>query len=184
MVKIKSPKKKKELKVRCASLALRRSEPLSFTSLQVFGIAKKKAPVAAPASNAPVDVDLHKKIIVKTGQPIAALQGEDSAGAGIERVSLKRNKFLAKKNAKKERQGKQVKSKPSNKIAAAQANAAAAAASSPMDDLTAFQQALACVDTRGSAAMPVKQTNKRRSKNMVTQQSRLISVHRPHARHR
>jgi hypothetical protein len=117
----------------------------------------------------PVDVDLHKKVIVKTGQPIAALQGEDSAGAGVERVSFKRNKFLAKKNAKKERQGKHVKSKPSNKIAAAVANAAAAAASSPMDDLTAFQDALACVDTRGGSAIPVKQTNKRRSKNMVTQ---------------
>ena len=105
---------------------------------------------------------------MKTGQPIAALQGEDSAGAGVERVSVKRNKFLAKKNAKKERQGKQVKAKPANKIAAAQAKAAAAAASSPMDDLTSFASALAGVDTRGSAATPVKQTNKRRSKNMVS----------------
>jgi hypothetical protein len=96
------------------------------------------------------------------------LQGEDSAGAGVERVSVKRNKFLAKKNAKKERQGKQVKAKPANKIAAAQAKAAAAAASSPMDDLTSFASALAGVDMRGSAAIPVKQTNKRRSKNMVS----------------
>ncbi len=140
---------------------------------QVFGIAKKKnAIVAAAAASSPVDFDLHKKIIVKTGQPIAALQGEDSAGAGVERVSLKRNKFLAKKNAKKERQGKQVKTKPANKIAAAKAKTAAAAASSPMDDLSSFEFALAGVDTRGSDAIPVKQTNKRRSKNMVTMQSR------------
>jgi hypothetical protein len=115
----------------------------------------------------PADADLHKKIIVKTGMPIAALQGEDAAGVGIERVSLKRNKFLTKKNAKKERLGKKVKSKPANKIAIAQSKAAAAAAASPMDDLAAFESALACVDTRGSDALPVKQTNKRRSKNMV-----------------
>ena len=170
MVKIKSPKKKKELKVwRVNATHSRPPHFHSRPSLQVFGIAKKKAAVAASAPALPVDVDLHKKVIVKTGQPIAALQGEDSAGAGVERVSFKRNKFLAKKNAKKERQGKHVKSKPSNKIAAAVANAAAAAASSPMDDLTAFQDALACVDTRGGSAIPVKQTNKRRSKNMVTQ---------------
>jgi uncharacterized low-complexity protein len=36
-----------------------------------------------------------------------------------------------------------------------------------VDDLTSFESALACVDTRGSAAIPVKQTNKRRSKNLV-----------------
>jgi hypothetical protein len=138
------------------------------SSPQVFGIAKKKDAVvtaSAPASH--TDLDLHKKVIVKTGQPIVALQGEDAAGAGVERVSLKRSKFLVKKNAKKERQGKQVKAKPANKIAIAHEKAAAAAASSPMDDLTSFESALACVDTRGSAAIPVKQTNKRRSKNMV-----------------
>ncbi len=141
----------------------------------MFGIAKKKNTTAAAAApNAPVDFDLHKKIIVKTGQPIAALQGEDSAGAGVERVSLKRNKFLAKKNAKKERQGKQAKTKPANKIAAAQAKNAAAAASSPMDDLSSFEFALSGVDTRGSDAIPVKQTNKRRSKNMVTMRSRAV----------
>lgn len=157
MVKVKSPKKKKEIKV--------------------FGIAKKKAAViAAPTVASPADFELHKKVIVKTGQPIAALQGEDAAGAGVERVSVKRNKFLAKKNAKKERQGKQLKAKPANKIAAAQAKAAAAAASSPMDDLTSFASALAGVDTRGSAAVPVKQTNKRRSKNMVCEVDRFQAV--------
>lgn len=118
---------------------------------------------------------------MKTGQPVAALQGEDSAGAGIERVSLKRNKFLAKKNVKKERQGKHAKAKPANKIAAAQAKAVAAAASSPMDDLSSFACALAGVDTRGSDAIPVKQTNKRRSKNMVTRLVSAVSAHFPHA---
>ena len=144
---------------------------LSLNLSQVFGIAKKKSAVAAsPAAAASsIDTDLHKKVIAKTGQPIVPLQGEDSAGAGVERVSLKRNKFLAKNNAKKERQGKQIKAKPANKIALAQAKAAAAVAASPMDDLASFESALACVDTRGSGELPVKQTNKRRSKNMVTQ---------------
>jgi hypothetical protein len=149
-------------------LALLALDSRSPFSPQVFGIAKKKDAVvkaSAPASH--TDLDLHKKVIVKTGQPIVALQGEDAAGAGVERVSLKRSKFLVKKNAKKERQGKQVKAKPANKIAIAHEKAAAAAASSPMDDLTSFESALAGVDTRGSAAIPVKQTNKRRSKNMV-----------------
>jgi hypothetical protein len=144
---------------------------LSLNLSQVFGIAKKKSAVAASpaAAVSSIDTDLHKKVIAKTGQPIVPLQGEDSAGAGVERVSLKRNKFLAKKNAKKERQGKQIKAKPANKIAFAQAKAAAAVAASPMDDLASFESALACVDTRGSGELPVKQTNKRRSKNMVTQ---------------
>jgi hypothetical protein len=144
--------------------------PLSccFPTLQIFGIAKKKPAVVASASViAPVDLDLHKKIIVKTGQPIVPLQGEDSAGVGVERVSLKRKKFLAKKNAKKERQGKQVREKPANKVAAAQSKAAVSAVASPMDDLASFESALACVDTRGSEGIAVKQTNKRRSKNMV-----------------
>ncbi len=141
-----------------------------FDPVQVFGIAKRKSAAVAASASAPspAELDLHKKFIVKTGQPIVPLQGEDSAGAGIERVSLKRKKFLAKKNAKKERQGKQVKSKPANKIAVAQSKAAAAAVASPMDDLASFQSALACVDTRGSDEIPAKQTNKRRSKNMVT----------------
>ena len=172
MVKVKSPQKKKEIKVISHNLPSMRMCRMCCScccsTSQVFGIAKKKAAVVASASVASsVDVDLHKKIIVKTGQPIVPLQGEDSAGAGIERVSLKRNKFLAKKNAKKERQGKQVKAKPANKIAVAQSKAAAAAAASPMDDLASFESALACVDTRGSDEIPVKQTNKRRSKNMV-----------------
>ena len=71
-------------------------------------------------------------------------------------------------------------SKPSNLIAAAGANAAAAPSPSPMNDLTAFYQALACIQTRW-LMQPVTQTNKRRSRNMLKQQSRSDSVHRPHA---
>jgi hypothetical protein len=167
MVKVKSPKKKKEIKASAHFYpSSRKFHDLNLS--QVFGIAKKKAAlIASPASNPSLETDLHKKIIAKTGQPIAPLQGEDAAGAGVERVSLKRKKFLAKKNAKKERQGKEVKVKPANKIAEARAKAASAVASSPMDDLASFESALACVDTRGSGEIPLKQTNKRRSKNMV-----------------